>query len=95
MSGDETLNLIRPKAWSAAVSIPLKAIATSPINDDEESLATVEAIRQMQIHVIDLVMKEDGGFAQKIADSGLVTSGADSRKRMAGVATDVDMPVTN
>ena len=54
----------------------------------------MEAIRQMQIHVIDLVMKEDGVLAQKIGDSGLVTADADSRERMAGVATDVDMPVT-
>ena len=94
MSVDETLNLIRPKAWIVAVSIPLEAIATSPINVDEESLATMEAIRQMQIHVIDLVIKEDGGFAQKIADSGLVTPDADSRERMAGVASYIDMPVT-
>ena len=36
-----------------------------------------------------------GGFAQTIADSGLVTADADSRERMARVATDVDMPVTN
>ena len=93
MSVDETPNLIRPKAWIVAVSIPLEAIATSPINVDEESLATVEAIRQMQIHVIDLVIEEDRRFAHQIADSSLVTVDADSRERMTQVATHVDMPV--
>ena len=92
MSVDETLNLIWPTAWIVAVRIPLHAATTPPTNIDEKCLATVEAFRQIQTHVVDLVIEEDRRFAQHITDSGLVTADADSRKRMAGVATYVDMP---
>ena len=93
MSVDKTLNLIWPQAWIVAVRIPLHAATTPPTNIDEECLATVEAVRQMQIHVVDLVIEEDRRFAEQMTDSGLVTADADSRRRKAGVATYVDIPV--
>ena len=90
---DEALNLSRPQAWVVAVCIPLAAMAASPINIDEESLATVEAVRQVQIHVIDLTIEEECWFAQQITDSGFVTADADSCRRESRIATHVDESV--
>ena len=93
MSVDETLNLIWPTAWVVAIRIPLHATTTPPTNIDEECLTTGEAVRQMQIYVIDTVIEEDRRFAEEMTDSGLVTADADSRRRKAGVATYVNIPV--
>ena len=93
MSVDETLNLIWPTARVVAIRIPLHATTTPPTDIDEERLTTREAVRQMQIYVIDTVIEEDRRLAEETTDGGLVTTDADSCRRKTGVATYINIPM--